>query len=217
MTSTSVSVAAVAAASLSVASRFTGQGRRDRSGPRNFFFCILSAVSASMRLSCARRWTAPLAPPMPMADGTGRRPTTLARRRPFCSFASSDRPCARVPLHLPRCCRCWRRSPAFFPPIRAARKRAKRFSSSSTPIMLGLAASTAAAITPDRHRAGALGRYGSARHPGRAVGRIARSQRARRNPRWTSFASVSRHPRYPLRRRSHRRSSRQQASRQASC
>ena len=89
-----------------------------------------------MRRCCARRWKAPLAPPTPMADGTGRRPTTPVRRPPSCSFASSVRPCARVPIRLPRCCRCWQRSPAFFPPTPAVRKRARRFSSLARPSRL---------------------------------------------------------------------------------
>ena len=47
------------------------------------------------RRCCAPRWKPPSAPPMPTAPGTGRRPTTPARRRPSCSCASSARPCAR--------------------------------------------------------------------------------------------------------------------------
>ncbi len=78
----------------------------------------------------------------------------------------------------------------------------------STPILLGLAASAAAAITPDDIVLEPSAGTGSARHPGRAVGRVARSQRTRRNPRGTSLASLSRHRRHPFRRRAYRRSSR---------
>ena len=53
----------------------------------------------------------------------------------------------------------------------------------STPIALGFAASTAAAITPADVVLEPSAGTGSARHPGRAVGCIARSQRVRRNPR----------------------------------
>jgi hypothetical protein len=37
----------------------------------------------------------------------------------------------------PRCCRCWQRSPAFFPPTPAVPKRVKHFSSSARPLCLG--------------------------------------------------------------------------------
>ena len=87
----------------------------------------------------------------------------------------------------------------------------------STPIVLGLAASTAAAITPADIVLEPSAGTGLARDPGRAVGRVPRSQRARRNPRGASFASLSRHRRHPLRRRAHRRSSRSPASSRASC
>ena len=131
-------------------------------------------------------------------DGTGRRPTTLVRRPPSCSFASSVRPCARVPICPPRCCRCWQRSPAFFQPTPAARKRARRFSSLARPSRL----------VSRRHRgrdyaggccAGAVGWHGLARRPGRFVRSLASSERVRRNPRWTSFASLSQYRRHPLR------------------
>ena len=152
------------------------------------------------------------------ADGawTGRRPTTPVRRPPSCSFASSVRPCARVPIRLPRCCRCWQRSPAFFPPTPAVRKRARRFSSLAHPSRL---VSRRAPRPRSRRRTlcWSLRLARAARRPGRAVGRVARSQRVRRNPRWTSFTSLSRHRRHPLRRRAYRRSSRRrhQAKRRA--
>ena len=53
----------------------------------------------------------------------------------------------------------------------------------STPIALGFAAATAAAITPGRSRAGALGRHRPSRHLRRARRRPARLERAGRDPR----------------------------------
>ena len=55
---------------------------------------------------------------------------TPARPRPFCSFASSARPCARKRNRRPRCCRCWPKSRAFFRPTPVAPRRATRFSNS---------------------------------------------------------------------------------------
>ena len=136
------------------------------------------------------------------------RPTTPAKRRRSCSFASSARPCAHAPLRRPRCCRCWQRSPAFFPPIPAAPKRARRFSSSVHPFRLVLRRAP-----PPRSR-----RLTCVLEPSAGTGllailaevvrRVSRSQRARRDPRGTSFTPLSRHRRHALRRRAYRRSSR---------
>ena len=98
--------------------------------PRGSSFPISNAASVSMHRRSGHRWSPPSAVPTPMAPGTGRPPTMPARRRPSCSCASSVPPCARgLPLPPP-CCRCWPRSRAFFPPTRAAPRRARRFSSS---------------------------------------------------------------------------------------
>ena len=63
----------------------------------------------------------------------------------------------------------------------------------STPVALGFAASVAAAITSADVVLEPSTGTGLLADPGQAVGRIARSQRVRRNPRWTSFTSLSRH------------------------
>ena len=63
----------------------------------------------------------------------------------------------------------------------------------SSPIVLGLAAEHGRCDHACGHCAGAFGRHGSARHPGRTVRRVPRSQRARRNPRGASLAPLSRH------------------------
>ena len=99
------------------------------------------------------------------------------------------------------------RRPSSHPhaPLRGERRRFQQF---STPIPLGFAAAAAAAITPADRRAGALGRHRAARHPRRARRRLARPERARRDPRRTARPSLSRHRRHPLRRRADRRSSR---------
>ena len=52
---------------------------------------ISNAAVASTPPSCAPRWRRPSAPPMPTAPGTGRPPTTPARRRRSCSCASTAR------------------------------------------------------------------------------------------------------------------------------
>ena len=135
--------------------------------PRDLSSSSASAASASMRRCCARRWRAPLAPPTPMAAGIGR-PAYDACEAATVLFLRKFGPAMRgVPICPPRCCRCWPRSPAFFPPTPAVPKRARRFSSSSTPIALGFAACvTAAAITPADRRAGAFGWHRLACCPG---------------------------------------------------
>ncbi len=101
------------------------------------------------RRSCAPRWTRPSAPPMPTAPGTGRPPTRPARRRQSCSCANSARRMrARAGVSGRLRCRCWPRSPAFCPPIRAARRRARRFSNSRRRSRSASPPATAAAITP---------------------------------------------------------------------
>ena len=96
------SAAAVAPLPLSAAPGSTDESAVALAGPRVSFCLISNAASASMRDACAPPWSAPSAPPMPPAPGTGRRPTTPARRRPSCSCASSARPCAREPRRRPR-------------------------------------------------------------------------------------------------------------------
>ena len=98
--------------------------------PRDSFFPISSKAAASMPPSCARRWSKPSAPPIHPAPGTGRRPTTLARRRPFCSCANTASRFSAKPALQPRRCRSSRRSPAFSPPTRGVPRRARPSSSS---------------------------------------------------------------------------------------
>ncbi len=95
-----------------------------------FFSLTSSVVAASMRLPCVGPWSTPSAAPMPPVPGTGRPPTTPARRRPCCSCASSDRPFGHgLARQLPSC-PCSAGSRRFFLPIRAAPRRARRCSNS---------------------------------------------------------------------------------------
>ena len=89
-----------------------------------------NADVASTPKSCAPPWRPPSAPPMPPAHGTGKPPTTPARRRRSCSCANTARRFSAKPRLRPPRCRCWRRSRAFSPPTHAARTRARRSNSS---------------------------------------------------------------------------------------
>ena len=73
---------------------------------------------------------------------------TPARRRPSCSCDGMAPPCAPRRRRRPPCCRCWRRSRAFFRPTHGDPRRAKSLQQFSTPIGLAYVASVAAAITP---------------------------------------------------------------------
>ena len=70
-------------------------------------------------------------------------------------------------------------------------EESQAFQQFSTPIPLGFAARTAAAITPADLRAGALGRHRPPRHPRRAGRRRARPQRAGRDPRRSARPALS--------------------------
>ena len=174
---------------------------------------------ASTPPSCAPRWRPPSAPPMRPAPGTGRPPTTPARRRPSCSCANTARPCSRKAgvsgRHAADAGEDRRPSSHPHAPLRGER---------GAPAVLDAdPAWPRGAAPPPRSRrpivvlepsagTGLLAILAETRR------RLARSQRARRDPRRTSarhlFPGRRRHP---LRRRADRRSSRCRRSRRASC
>jgi len=94
------------------------------------FSPISSAAGQSTPGRYAPRWRRPSAPPMPRAHGTGKPPTTPARRRPYFSCANTEERFSAKPALRPPPCRCWLRSPAFSLLTRAVPPRARPFSSS---------------------------------------------------------------------------------------
>jgi len=93
--------------------------------PCSCFFEISNAGAGSMPPGSATRWTRHSGAVMPMAPGTGRAPTTLARRLLSCSCASSVVRWPRAPPRAMPCCRCWRRWRACSRPTRGVRRRAR--------------------------------------------------------------------------------------------
>ena len=87
------------------------------------------------------------------SDATGawdwKRPMRPARSRRSCSCANTERRCSVKPRLRLRGFPCWPRSRGCCRRTPAAPRRAQSFQQFSTPMPLGLAALTAAAITPD--------------------------------------------------------------------
>ena len=141
----------------------------------------LERGDASTRRSCASPWRRPSAPPTPPAPGTGRQPTTPARRRRSCSCANTDgdarkrRIAGRLPAMLAKIA-------GLLPTHTRRSEESQTLQQFSTPIPLGFAA-TGRRDHAGRPRAGAFGRHRAARHPCRDRRRLARPQRARRDAR----------------------------------
>jgi len=174
-------------------------------GPRTIFFHILSAVSASMPLSCAWRWRTPSGlrcrRRMGLEGGLRR---VRGRDRPVPSQVRSGHALARGLVGRHAADAGKDRGPASTHTRRSEESEAlQQF---STPILLGLRRAPQLRSRPmiscwSRRPAPA------ARHPGRTVGRVPRSQRTRRNVRSFSRFSFP-HRRHPFRRRAYQRSSR---------
>ena len=170
-----------------------------------------------MRRCCAPRWRAPSAPPTPTAPGTGRRPTTPARRRPVLFLrkfgpamrARAGSPAAMLPMLA--------KIAGLLPTHTRRSEESEALQQFSTPIALGFAASTAAAITPADLVLEPSAGTGLLAIFAELAGRVARPERARRDPRRT--CSVISFPASPSRASTPRRSTiiSMPASRRASC
>jgi len=175
MTSTSVSVAADAAASLPIAPGSVAKGRCHRQGGATSSSASRARPSASMRRCCARRWKAPLAPPMLMADGTGKQPTTPARRRPSCSFASSVRPCAPRAVSSGAMLPMLAKIAGLLPTHTRRSEESEALQQFQHTHYTWACGEHRGCDHASGHRSGAFGRHGPARDPGRAVRCVARS------------------------------------------
>ena len=163
------------------------EGRRDRQGRARSSSASRARSAASMRRCCAPRWNSDFG--ASDADGGWNWKTAY------------DACEAATVLFLRKFGPAMRARAAFAGRDAADAGKDRRPSSHPHP-PFGRERSASAILDADRawlrgehcgrdhagrHCAGAFGRYGFARHPRRAVRRIARSQRTRRNPRRTSF------------------------------
>ena len=123
------------------------------STPRSCFCLISNADTASTPPGSAPQWSRDSAVAIRKASGTGRAPTRLARRRPSCSCASSEARWPHAPARAVPCCRCWRRWRACSRAHTRRSEESETFQQFPTPLALGLAVSTAAAIYTDGPRA----------------------------------------------------------------
>ena len=136
-----------------------------------------------MRRSCAPRWTPPSAAPTPTAPGTGRQAydacegatVLFLRKYGKALLRKAGSPAAALPLLA--------KIADLLPTHTRRSEESEAFQQFSTPLALGFAAATAAAITARRHRAGAVRRHRPARRPRRDRRRRPPPQRTRRDTR----------------------------------
>ena len=140
-------IAADQAAPLSPVHRPDARAARS-SPPPSSSSRISNAASASTPRSCAPPWKRLSAPPTPRAPGTGRRPTTPARPRPSCSSANTARRCSAKPALRLRGFPPLAKIAGLLPTHTRRSEESEAFQQFSTPIPLGFAALTAAAIAP---------------------------------------------------------------------